>query len=639
MSHSGRDWNQAAAQITAAKPLQLSPNVPPGIRAWIDGRGYPELFQEAFGTPDVTPAKISMAIASYERTLYSDRAPIDLANAGIQPLTAQEQRGRSVFNLAQCNFCHVGQLLADNTFHNIGVRPANEDTGRFQVTNDPQNLGEFRTPSLRNVELRAPYMHNGRFATLEQVVDFYDRGGDFPNAPNFPADLIHPRGLTAQQKADLVAFLKRPLTDPRVAAESAPFDRPQLFSESGRVPVIVGQGTAGSGGSIPHPIAIEPPLSGNPSFTVAVTNVLAGAAGVLVIDSSDPGNTSNVPSAGSFARVNIQVSSGGNGAGYSSVSLQIPADRSLIGRTFFGRWYISDPGASNGVAVSPAFRFTIFGGSQSTARARHADFDGDGRTDLSVYRPSLGNWYIQQSSNNVMSAANFGLSNDVLAPEDFDGDGRTDIAVYRDGVWYIMRSRDGLQIVQWGLPGDVPQPGDYDGDGIADIAVWRPSDRIWYLLESRDGFRAGQFGLSTDRPVAADYDGDGKTDIAVYRDGIWYLQRSTEGWAAFQFGLAEDRTVAGDYDGDGKADAAVYRPSTGVWYVLKSSDGGFSAAQFGISTDVPSPGDYDGDGKFDLGVFRPSEGNWYVLLSQTGTARIEHWGMAGDLSVPASFVQ
>jgi cytochrome c peroxidase/(2Fe-2S) ferredoxin len=635
MSHAGANWSQVASHIAEVRPLALSASVSAPLTDWIGGRSYPELFQEAFGSTDVTPVRILMAIGSYERTLFSDRAPIDLANAGITPLTPAEQRGRQVFNTVQCDICHLGNTFTDDAFHYIGLRPGNEDTGRFQVTGMANNIGEFRTPSLRNVELRAPYMHNGRLATLEDVVEFYNRGGDF-GGPNFPSTFIRPRNLSTQQKADLVAFLRRPLTDPRVANETAPFDRPGLYTESNRVPVISGTGTAGSGALVPQAIALEPPLVGNPSFTVAVSNALGATTGVLVISDSDPGNTSTIPATGSFNRTVVNLNGSGAGNGYTSVSIPIPNDTSLIGRTFFGRWYINDAGAASGVAVSQAFRFTVFGQLAAPRRADHADFDGDGKTDISVFRPSEGNWYILRSSDSSFGVTRFGVADDTLVPDDFDGDGKTDIAVFRGGAWYIAKSRDGIQITGFGLDGDRPQPGDYDGDGIADLAVWRPSDRVWYMLQSRDGFRAFQFGLTTDRPVAADYDGDGKTDVAVYRDGVWYVQGSTVGFTASQFGLAEDKPVFGDYDGDSKTDLAVYRPSNGAWYILRSSDNGFTAAQFGISTDVPSPGDYDGDGRNDLVVYR--EGAWYVWQSSNAATRVVGWGLSQDRSIPAAIV-
>ncbi|HEX8921758.1 MAG TPA: hypothetical protein VF766_09785, partial [Pyrinomonadaceae bacterium] len=218
----------------------------------------------------------------------------------------------------------------------------------------------------RNVGLRAPYFHNGRFSTLEDVVNFYDRGGDF-NAPNIDRNRIRPIGLTPQQKSDLVAFLRGTLTDPRVASGSAPFDRPLLYTESLRVPQVVGTGAPGSGGLVPQVQAVEPPLAGNPNFTVAVSNTLGGAQAVLVIDRADPGATPNVPSTASFARVMLRLSGSGGGAGFGSVSLQIPNVSALVGSTFYGRWYVSDPNASGGVAVSPAFKMTIFGdAAQST---------------------------------------------------------------------------------------------------------------------------------------------------------------------------------------------------------------------------------------------------------------------------------
>jgi hypothetical protein len=306
-----------------------------------------------------------MAIASFERTVYSDQTPWDASVAQITPLTPAEARGQNVFNQSRCNVCHAGALFSDNQFHNIGVRPATEDTGRFQVTGDTNDIGAFRTPSLRNVELRTPYMNDGHFSTLEDVVEFYNRGGDF-NAPNIDHNLIRPLNLSAQQKSDLVAFLKRPLTDQRVATGSAPFDRPTLYTESSRVPQVTGSGIAGAGARIPSVLANEPPLVGNPGFTVGVSNALGAAAAVLVIDSGDPGAVTNIPHTGSFARVSVQLSGSGAGNGFGSVSLSIPNNAALIGATFYGRWYVNDTAAPGGVAVSQAFKFTIFGDAANT---------------------------------------------------------------------------------------------------------------------------------------------------------------------------------------------------------------------------------------------------------------------------------
>ncbi len=272
------------------------------------------------------------------------------------------------------------------------------------------------------------------------------------------------------------------------------------------------------------------------------------------------------------------------------------------------------------------------------------DFDGDGKTDIGIFRPSPGEWWINRSSSGQTVAAQFGNSSDKIASGDFTGDGKTDIAIFRPstGFWFILRSEDGSFFsFPFGALGDIPAPADYDGDGKTDPAVFRPSTATWFISQSGGaGTAIVQFGASNDVPVVADFDGDGKTDIAIFRPAVgeWWIRRSaTGGTTAFQFGNSADKPVQGDYTGDGKADAAFFRPSTGFWFVLRSEDFSFFSAPFGTTGDIPAPGDYDGDGKFDLTVFRPSNSTWFIQRTTAGT-QIVTFGTTGDRPVPNAFV-
>ena len=256
------------------------------------------------------------------------------------------------------------------------------------------------------------------------------------------------------------------------------------------------------------------------------------------------------------------------------------------------------------------------------------DFDGDGKSDITVYRSGI--WYVIRSSNSAPTAVGWGgAPQDIPVTGDYDGDGKTDQAVYRDGVWWILRSSNGGGIgITWGgAPQDIPVTGDYDGDGKTDQAVYR--DGVWWILRSSSGGGIGITwgGAPQDIPVPGDYDGDGKTDQAVYRDGVWWILRSSSGggigitWG----GAPQDIPVPGDYDGDGKTDQAVYRD--GVWWILRSSSGGGIGITWGgAPQDIPVTGDYDGDGKTDQAVYR--DGVWWILRSSSGGGIGITWGGA-----------
>ena len=287
-----------------------------------------------------------------------------------------------------------------------------------------------------------------------------------------------------------------------------------------------------------------------------------------------------------------------------------------------------------------AYNFQEFAPPTSSAPV---DFDGDRKTDISIFRPAGGEWWYDRSSDGQTRALQFGNSSDYLVPADYTGDGKTDIAIWRpsNAQLYVLRSEDSsFYAVPFGISDDLFVPGDYDGDQKADAAVYRRSASTWFIAKSGGGTDIIQFGLPTDTPIPADYDGDDKTDIAIYRPsgGEWWINRSTGGVTALQFGAATDKLVPGDYTGDGKADIAFWRPSNGSWFVLRSEDNSFFAVPFGVATDAPVPGDYDGDGKFDRAVFRASTGTWYVDRSTAGIL-IRNFGLPTDTAVPNVFVR
>ena len=296
------------------------------------------------------------------------------------------------------------------------------------------------------------------------------------------------------------------------------------------------------------------------------------------------------------------------------------------------------------------------------------DFNGDGKTDFAVVRNTGGGtggqvtWFWELNGAGSSHALQWGISTDTFVPVDFDGDGKSDIAVYREGAptvaaFYILQSQTNtLRIETFGQTGDNPKVvEDYDGDGKADPAVYRPganpgNQSVWYYRGSLNNPGGNvtyvQWGLNGDLPVAGDFDGDGRNDFVVQRNGgggqarFWMLQ-TTAGFNSVIFGMPTDVIVPGDYDGDGKTDLAVSRGSGGQlhWFVRPSSTGVISAAStvFGSSaTDFHVQGDYDGDGRTDFAVWRSSvtagESGFFALRSTSGPLFVP-FGQSGDYPV------
>ena len=265
-----------------------------------------------------------------------------------------------------------------------------------------------------------------------------------------------------------------------------------------------------------------------------------------------------------------------------------------------------------------------------------ADYDGDGVTDLAVFRPSNSTWYIKGSTRTIIRK--WGTTGDM--PIVKASLNQVEPSVYRPSDSTFYTDSISYAYLTFGQPGDIPVPESYGGELMSDFAVFRPSNGHWYLYDYSGGYREYEFGVAGDIPVPGKYSPDAFADVAVYRpsEGTWYIRRRHNGapWEdtiqITQFGLPGDKPVPGDYDGDGLLDPAIYRPSTGTWWMLRSTDNQQHAFKWGVADDIPVTGDFDQDGIFDFAVFRPSEGNWYIRHSSgSNWIRIEHWGTNGDI--------
>jgi hypothetical protein len=412
---------------------------------------------------------------------------------------------------------------------------------------------------------------------------------------------------------DVVKFWTRNPTD-------NPFpDRLEVRLSTAGASTNVGTGSAGVGDFTTVLTTINPDLTvgGYPEvwteFTITLSGLPAGGASgriafrYFVTGGGPTGDNSNYIGIDTFS--------------YTPGSVAAPADAALdyngdhktdyvtVRNTGGGSggqvtWFINlNGGGTQGVAWGVSTDFFVSG-----------DFDGDGKDDVTVYRPSSpgnSNFYILNSATSTVTLINLGQTgDDPTIVGDYNGDGKDDAAVYRGGAsagqqsfWFYKTSAaDVVHYVPWGLNGDFPNPGDFDGNGSADFQVQRNNGsgqgNFFTLLSTGAQAPVFTYGTSSDLLLPGDYDGDGKTDVCVARGSggqiIWYYRRSTDSVSVgpIAWGLsASDFPTQGDYDGDGKTDIAIWRPNADVslnyFWVRNSSNGATMNVEWGQQGDYP----------------------------------------------------
>lgn len=392
MAHAGLSWAGVAERLGRARPLELATNIPPDIAAAIAANPtYPELFRAAFGDEQITATRIAFAIATYERTLIADQTPWDRFQAGQQnALTPQQVQGMNAFTASNCVVCHAGPLFSDNSFRNVGLRPPAEDTGRQVVTGNPNDRGRFRVPSLRNVGLKASFMHNGQFTSLVDVIRFYARApGAAPQFPDNRDPVMQNVNVPPQAAVVIQDFIQNGLTDPRVAAQTFPFDKPTLIGERPTdLPSVINAGVAGSGNVVPRVILAGPALLGSREFRVGLDGALGSTTARLAISSQGPVNGRIAPTEVFDA---LAVGGSGNGAGFATQHWTLSPMKFSPGQVVFAQWIVDDPAAPGGQAWSNVARIPLICGlSGCVTTCRMIDLNFDGGVDLNDFFAFLG---------------------------------------------------------------------------------------------------------------------------------------------------------------------------------------------------------------------------------------------------------
>lgn len=412
-------------------------------------------------------------------------------------------------------------------------------------------------------------------------------------------------------------------------------------------------GSACPAGTYPIPSTVFASFGGACTLSVATPSGYAfglWADGLTTNSRTITASAVSVPVHAVFTRCSVSLSAGasslGNSAAAGNFTITTQTGCAWSLNSGIHSWLAISPSSGSGTAIVsfnaaanndlPRAAALSIAGQKFTIRQA-------GRVFPRVFRPGNQNWYLFENYSNIVTTT-WGESGDIPISGDFDGDGKADVAIWRptDGMWWTFSLPTiSVSMKQWGLWGDVPVPADYDGDSKTDFAVYRPANGTWYIIPSTNpaAIITQQWGLWGDTPEPGDYDGDGKTDLAVWRpaSGTWWIIPSSNPGAAFtrQWGLWGDIPVPADYDGDGKTDFAVYRPANSVWYIVPSTNPGTAIVQqWGLWNDIPVPGDFDGDGKADFAIWRPSDGMWWVIPSSNPAAAFgQQWGLPGDMPI------
>ncbi len=383
MAHQGTDWAMVSEKLRTLRPLDLATNIPPDLTTFLNTPGgvrasYQELFRRAFGTTDITAQRIAFAIATYERTLISDQTPWDAFIAGnTTAMTPNQIQGWNNFQSAgaHCNACHVPPLFTGEGFRNIGLRPIAEDNGRQAVTGLAADAGRFKVPSLRNVGLRTRFMHTGVFTTIPQVLGFYDQG---PGAPAMFPQNLDPAAANINVPPPVGGpiddFITNALTDPRVRDQTFPFDRPTLAADraADRPSVVAATGVAGTGGGIPQVIVQAPGQLHSLTFRVGLSGARTNAVAQLGVSRTPPVGGRITPES---IVDSATTSANGIGTAHTFISIRDYAP----GTVLFYQWFITDPTAVGGQALSTVGRVPVFCGSAGCpGLCDSIDFNRDG---------------------------------------------------------------------------------------------------------------------------------------------------------------------------------------------------------------------------------------------------------------------